>query len=62
MSDKIARLTCNQHQGFGEVGYMSWEASKKKNNFKIYFLIITIQFPHVSLTFKASTTFNYAYY
>ena len=30
VSDKIAKLTCNQHQGFGKVGQMSWSAIKKK--------------------------------
>ena len=28
VNDKIARLTCQQHQGFGRVGEMSWRASK----------------------------------
>ncbi len=29
VSDKIAEKTCNQHEGFGLVGSMSWAASKK---------------------------------
>ena len=27
VSDHIAQLTCNQHEGFGRVGKMSWNAS-----------------------------------
>ena len=29
VSDAIAKLTCDQHEGFGAVGGMSWKASKK---------------------------------
>lgn len=29
VSNKIAKLTCDQHEGFGRVGRMSWSASKK---------------------------------
>jgi ribulose-5-phosphate 4-epimerase/fuculose-1-phosphate aldolase len=29
VSDAIAKLTCDQHEGFGLVGAMSWKASKK---------------------------------
>ena len=38
VSDKIAEKTCNQHEGFGLVGSMSWAASKKlilNNNYTI---------------------------
>lgn len=27
VSDKIAKLTCDQHESFGKVGHMSWKAS-----------------------------------
>jgi ribulose-5-phosphate 4-epimerase/fuculose-1-phosphate aldolase len=33
VTDKIAKLTCRQHEGFGKVGKMSWAAMKK--NFKL---------------------------
>ena len=29
VSDKISKLTCNQHEKFGKVGQMSWKAIKK---------------------------------
>jgi ribulose-5-phosphate 4-epimerase/fuculose-1-phosphate aldolase len=29
VNDKIAKLTCNQHEKFGKVGQMSWRAIKK---------------------------------
>ena len=34
VSDKIARLTCAQHEGFGKVGEMSWAAIKSQFKLK----------------------------
>ena len=30
ITNKIAQLTCSQHESFGKVGYMSWNASLKE--------------------------------
>jgi ribulose-5-phosphate 4-epimerase/fuculose-1-phosphate aldolase len=29
VSDRVAKLTCKQHENFGKVGHMSWEASTR---------------------------------